>query len=159
MHEHQCELQHSVSLTHDPEDCQDEIDALRRCLKELEATTVPLTFTAVAAASGDKPLTRRDPPAPPASTSMGKKPAPIKSTAGSSTVPAAVPPATLFAGLSDMLIPMKDKGMGHALPGPYIKEVPKGIPYFEEDPYRHFLLYDNDKFDDLDYNTDTACVA
>jgi hypothetical protein len=38
MHEHQHELQHSARLDHDLEDSQEEINALRRHIMELEAT-------------------------------------------------------------------------------------------------------------------------
>ena len=43
----------------------------------LETPSQP-TFAAVAAASGNKPLTRRDLPAPPAPSSVSKKPVPAK---------------------------------------------------------------------------------
>jgi hypothetical protein len=145
MHELQRELQHLASLAHDLEDCQDEIEMLRRRLKESEAPLVPSTFARVAAASGTKPLTRRAPPALPVTMSMGKKPVPIATNAGPSTVPAAVPPATQPAGASNLSIAAKDKGKGHALPGPYLDELPKGTPSFEEDPYGYFLSYDDDE--------------
>ena len=80
MHEHQCELRHSTStrLAHNLEEFQDEINTLRGCIIELEVTPGPPTFAAVAAVSGDKPLTRRDALAPPASMSVSKKPTPVK---------------------------------------------------------------------------------
>ena len=73
-----CYIQHSSRLTHDLDDYQDKINALRECIRELEATPGQPTFAAVAVASGDKPLTRRDVPAPPAPMSASKKPVPVK---------------------------------------------------------------------------------
>ena len=64
VHDHQRELQHSSRLTHNLEECKDKIDALRGHIMELEVTPGQPTFAAVAVASGDKPLTRRDTPAP-----------------------------------------------------------------------------------------------
>ena len=104
----------------DLEDCQDEDDALKRHLKELELAPVPSTFSVVAAASGDKPLTKKAAPAHVASTSAGKKPVPIKPAAGLSTVPATTLPATQGAGLSGM----------------------------KEDPYRYSLSYNDNEFND-----------
>ena len=90
---------------------------------ELEATPAQPTFAAVAAVSGDKPLTRRDTPAPPAPMSASKKPITVKTQAVPTMVPAATPPATQVAGQSDMRAALKDKGKGCALPGPYINKV------------------------------------
>ena len=55
--------------------------------------------------------------------------------------------ATQVAGQSDTGSMSKDKGKGHALPGPYINKVPAGILSYEEDPYGYNLAFDNDKFD------------
>ena len=49
----------------------------------------------------------------------------------------------------------KDKGKGRTLPGPYIDEVPTGIPSFEDDPYGYSLTFNN-KYDNeyaADYTT------
>ena len=81
----------------------------------------------MAAASGDKPLTRRDAPAPPAPMSASKKPMPVKLQVPPTTVPTAAPPAMHVAGQSDVHSMSKNKGKGYALPGPYIDEVPVGI--------------------------------
>jgi hypothetical protein len=123
---------------------------------------VPSTFAGKAATSGHKPLTRRIPPAPPASMSASlalMKPASIHSTAGPSTVPVTVPPPAQSTGPSDVPSTMKDKGKGHAAPGPYINEMPKGMLSFEEDPYGYSLEFDNDKFNDLNYDADQVCAA
>ena len=115
------------------------------------------TFAAVAAASGDRPLTRRDLPAPPAPSSVSKKPTPTKQQAAPSMAPATTPPATQVAGpSSDTRAVSKDKGKGHALPGPYIDEVPAGILSFEDDPYGYSLTY-NDEFND-EYAADYAAA-
>ena len=56
--------------------------------------------------------------------------------------PAAAPPATHVAGPSpDVRAMSNDKGKGLALPGPYIDEVPAGIPSFEDDPYGYSLAF------------------
>ena len=116
-HEHEHVLWQNTRLLHDLDNCQDKLDALRERLRDLEATPSQPTFAAVAAASGDKPLTRRDPPAPPAPSSADKKPA-----------PASTAPACQVAGpSSDAKTTSKDKGKGHALPGPYNDEVPASI--------------------------------
>ena len=65
-HEHERVLCQNTRLLHDLDNCQDKLDALRERLRDLEATPSQPTFAAVAAASGNKPLTRRDLPAPPA---------------------------------------------------------------------------------------------
>ena len=113
----------------------------------INTTPVPPTFAAVAAVSGDKPLTRRDIPAPPAPMSTSKKPTPIKTQVAPTMVPATTPPATQVAGQSDMRATSKDKGKGRALPGPYIDKVPVGILSYEEDPYGYNLTFDDNKFD------------
>ena len=128
---------------HDLDKYQDKLNALREHLRDLEATPSQPTFAAVAAASGDKPLTRRDPPAPPAPSSASKKPA-----------PASTAPASQVAGPSSgAKTTSKDKGKGHALPGPYNDEVPAGILSFEDDPYGYSHAYDDDKYND-DYVAD-----
>ena len=153
-------MRHSTRLSHDLDNYQDEIKALREHIRELETTPRQPSFAAVAAASGDKPLTRRDPPAPPAPTSMSKKPMPIKQQVAPSMAPATAPPETQVAGpSSDMRAAPKDKGKGCALPGPYIDEVPASILSFEDDPYRYNLTFNDDKFT-VDYTavpmSDTA---
>ena len=148
MHENQHELRHSTKLTRNLEEFQDRIDTLRGHIMELEATPGQPTFAAVAAASGDKPLTRRDTPAPPAPTSTSKKLMPVKPQAAPTMAPAATPPATQVARPPDARATSKDKGKGHALPGPYIDEVPAGIPSFKEDHYGYNLAFDDNKFDD-----------
>ena len=122
----------------------------------MEATPSQPTFAAVAAVSDDKPLTRRDPPAPPTTSSTSKKPAPTKQKAAPWMAPAAAAPATNVAGpSSDARATSKDKGKGRALPGPYINEVPAGIPSFEDDPYAYSLTFDDDEYDD-EYVADYA---
>ena len=149
MPEHECVLRQNTKLTHDLDDCQDEFRALREHVRDLEATPSQPTFAAVAAVSGDKPLTRRDPPAPPAPSSASKKPTPAKQQAAPLMAPAATPPATQVAGLSsDVRATPKDKGKGHALPGPYIDEVPASILSFENDPYAYSLTFNDDEYDD-----------
>ena len=138
--------QHSSRLAHDLDDYQDKINALRERIRELEATPVQPTFAAVAAVSGDKPLTRRDPPAPPVPTSASKKPMPVKPQVAPSMAPAAAPPAPQVAGPSDTRAMSKDKGKGCALPGPYVDEVPAGIPSFEDDPYGYNLAFNDNEF-------------
>ena len=164
VHEHEPVIRQNTRLSHNLDNCQDEISALRERIRDLEATPSQPTFAAVAAVSGDKPLTRRDPPAPPAPCSVSKKPAPMKQQAAPSMAPAAIQPATNVAGpSSDARAVSKDKGKGRALPGPYIDEVPAGIPSFKDDPYGYSLTFDDDKYDD-EYaaapTSDTAvCVA
>ena len=77
---------------------------------------------------------------------------PASSSAGLSMGSATIPPEAHSAGLSDVPAPMKDKGKGHALPGPYINEVPADILSFEENPYRYSLSYNNDEFNNSNYN-------
>ena len=138
-----------MRFSHDLDNCQDKINALRECIRELEATPGQPSFAAVAAVSGNKPLTRRDPPAPPAPTSASKKPAPIKQQVVPSMAPATAPRATQVAGpSSDVRATPKDKGKGCALPTPYIDEVPAGIPSFEDDSYECNLAFDDDEFND-----------
>ena len=138
-----------MRLSHDLDDCQDEISALRECIRDLEVTPSQPTFAAVAAASGDKPLMRRDLPAPPTTISVSKKPVPAKQKVVPSMAPAAAPPATQVAGpSSDVRAASKDKGKGRALPGPYIDEVPASIPSFEDDPYGYSLAFDDNEYDD-----------
>ena len=134
-----------------------EIDALRGCIIELEATPVPPTFAVVAAVNGDKPLSRRDAPAPPAPMSTNKKPMPIKPQVAPTMVPATAPPATQVAGPSDTRAMSKDKGKNCALLSPYIDEVPAGIPSYEEDPYEYNLVFDDHNFNN-DYTTDYATM-
>ena len=134
-----------MRFSHDLDNCQDKINALRECIRELEATPGQPSFAAVAAVSGNKPLTRRDPPAPPAPTSASKKPAPIKQQVVTSMAPATAPRATQVAGpSSDARATPKDKGKGCALSGPYINEVPASILSFEDDPYKYNLAFDNE---------------
>ena len=78
IHEHERAIRQNSRLSHNLDNCQDEISALRESIRDLEATPNQPTFAAVAAASGDKPLTRRDLPAPPAPSSVSKKPVPAK---------------------------------------------------------------------------------
>ena len=99
-HEHKHVLRQNMRLTHDLDNCQDKLDALREHLRDLEATPSQPTFAAVEAASGNKPLARRDPPAPPAPSSVSKKPAPTKPKVVPSMAPATAPPATQVAGPS-----------------------------------------------------------
>ena len=96
-------------------------------------------------------------PAPPAPTSMSKKPVPIKPQVAPSMVPATAPHATQVAGPFDARTTSRDKGKGHALPGPYVNEVPASIPSFEDDPYGYSLAYDDDEYDD-DYVADYAAA-
>ena len=145
-YEHECVLWQNTRLVHDLDNCQDKLDALRERLRDLEATSSQPTFAAVAAASGDKPLIRRDPPAPPAPSSASRKPAPAKQQAAPSMVPASTAPASQVAGpSSDARTMSKDKGKGCALPGPYNDEVPAGIPSFKDDPYGYSLAF-NDEY-------------
>ena len=51
----------------------------------------------------------------------------------------------------------KDKGKGHALPGPYIDKVPAGIPSFKDDPYGYSLTFDDEEYND-EYAADYAAV-
>ena len=135
-HKHESVLRQNTRLVHNLDNCQDKLDALRERLRDLEATPNQPTFTAVVAASGDKPLCRRDPPAPPAHSSVSKKPTPAKQQAVPSRAPASTAPASQVAGPSSgTKTASKDKGKGCALPGPYNDEVPAGIPSFEDDPY------------------------
>ena len=46
-----------MRLSHDLNDCQDKLCALRKRVRDLEVTPSQPTFAAVVAASGDKPLT------------------------------------------------------------------------------------------------------
>ena len=85
-------------------------------------------------------------PAPPAPTSMSKKPVPIKPQVAPSMVPATAPHATQVAGPSDSRTASKDEGKGHALPGPYVNEVPASIPSFEDDPYEYNLAFNDDEY-------------
>ena len=78
IHEHEHVIRQNTRLSHNLDDCQDKISALRERIRDLEVTPSQPTFAAVAVASGDKPLTRRDPPVPPAPSSVSKKPAPAK---------------------------------------------------------------------------------
>ena len=130
---------------------------------ELEATPAQPTFAVVAAVSGDKLLTRRDTPAPPAPTSMSKKPTPVKLQAVPTTAPATTPPATWVAGPSDVKAMSKDKGKGHMLPGPYINKVPVGIPFFKEEPYEYDLAFDDDEFNNkyamVSMSNTVACIV
>jgi hypothetical protein len=91
-------------------------------------------------------------PAPPAPTSMSKKPTPVKPQVVPSMSPATAPPATQVAGFSDARAASKDKGKGQALPGPYVNKVPAGIPSFKEDPYGYNLTYNDDEYT-ADYAT------
>ena len=61
--EHEHVIRQTTRLSHDLDNCQDKLRALRECVRDLKATPSQPTFAAVAAASGDKPLTRRDLPA------------------------------------------------------------------------------------------------
>ena len=127
IHEHERAIRQNSRLSHNLDNCQDEISALRESIRDLEATPNQPTFAAVAAASGDKPLTRRDLPAPPAPSSMSKKLAPAKQQVAPLMAPGTAPPATQVAGpSSDVRAVSKDKGKSRALPGPYIDEVPAG---------------------------------
>ena len=90
---------------------------------------------------------------------MSKKPTPIKSKAVLSMVPATAPPTMEVAGPSDAPTPVKDKCKGHALPSPYIDEVPADILSFKGDPYGYSLSFDNDKFSDSDYTANEAHVS
>ena len=72
IHEHEQVIRQNSRLSHELDDCQDEISALRECIRDLEVTPSQPTFAAVAAASGDKPLTRRNPPAPLAPSSASR---------------------------------------------------------------------------------------
>ena len=95
-HDHEHVLRQNTRLLHDLDNCQDKLNTLRERLRDLKATPSQPTFAAVVAASGDRPLTRRDPPAPPASSSASKKPMPAKQQAA----PASTAPATQVAGSS-----------------------------------------------------------
>ena len=55
IHEHEHVIRQNTRLSHDLDDCQDEISALRECIRDLEATPSQPTVAAVVAASGDKP--------------------------------------------------------------------------------------------------------
>ena len=67
--------------------------------------------------------------------------------------PATTPPATQVAGpSSDVRAMPEDKGKGCALPGPYIDEVPAGMPSFKDDPYEYNLAFNDDEFT-ADYAT------
>ena len=146
-HKHERVLRENTRLVHDLDRCQDKLEALRERLRDLEVTPSQPTFAAVAAAIGDKPLTRRDPPAPPASSSVSKKPAPAKQQAAPSMAPASTAPASQVAGPSSgAKTASKDKGKGCALPGPYNDEVPAGILSFEDDPYGYSLAYNNNDY-------------
>ena len=79
IHEHQQVVQQNSRLANNLDDCHDKISALREHIRELEATPEQPTFAAVAAASGNKPLTRRDPPAPPALIVQVRNPHPLNS--------------------------------------------------------------------------------
>ena len=149
IHEHECVMRQNTRLSHDLDDCQDELRTLRERVRDLEATPSQPTFAAVAAVSGDKPLTGRDPPAPPGPSSVSKKPTPTKQQAAPSMAPATIAPATRVAGpSSDAKAVSKDKGKGRALPGPYNDEVPASIPSFEDDPYGYSLAFDDNEYDD-----------
>ena len=100
IHEHEQVLWQNLRLSNNLDDFQDEISALRERIRDLEATPSQPTFAAVAAASGNKPLTRRDPPPPPAPSSASKKPVPTKQQAAPLMAPATAPPATQVAGPS-----------------------------------------------------------
>ena len=56
VHEHDCVIQQNTRLSHNLDNCQDEISALRERIRDLEATPSQPMFATVAAASGDKPL-------------------------------------------------------------------------------------------------------
>ena len=51
--EHEHVIRQNMRLSHDLDDCQDEISALRERIRDLEATPSQPTFAAVATVSGD----------------------------------------------------------------------------------------------------------
>jgi hypothetical protein len=53
VHEHEHVIRQNMRLSHDLDDCQDEISALRERIRDLEATPSQPTFAAVATVSGD----------------------------------------------------------------------------------------------------------
>ena len=133
VHEHQWELRHASSIACDLEDCQDKISPLRRHLKRLEATPVTSYLAAVATISGDKPLTRREAPAPPALTSTSNKSAPLNLRLYHLQYQ---PPPCLQCKLQACLMChlLQKRKTRTALPGRYHNKVPAGILSFKAKP-------------------------